>query len=399
MPRTPDQPPVRAAVSSRASPVPRVPPTTPRPFSGISLTARPGPLPAPLRATLGAAILPLYTAAIRRRNARFDRDEGVTRLDVPVISIGNLSVGGTGKTPMVMLILRELLAMGKRPCIAMRGYSKGRAKRRDAEDAPCLSDEADEYARALPGVPIVAQPDRLAGLHALLRSPGGHGVDCVVLDDGFQHRQIARDLDIVLLDASRDAFSDQLLPVGWLREPVSSLGRAQVVVLTHAELARPDALMRMQAQVRSVNMDAVIAIARHEWRALILGDSVNERTEPISWLACKRVIVTCGIGNPDAFLAAAQHAGAEVAAQLILPDHDPYRPRTVARLIGMIDAERRRSPPVEAVVTTQKDWSKLRLRPIDWPLPVVRPELSIGFASGGPEVSRLIARALSAQAG
>ncbi len=156
----------------------------------------------------------------------------------------NLSVGGTGKTPMVMHVLRVLLERGYRPCVAMRGYSK-------SKDG--AADETDAYRRAFPEVPIMAQPDRIAGLRSLLeRTPAEKQFDRVVLDDGFQHRQIARDLDVVLIDATpgRSVFADRLLPAGWLRERVGSLARASAVVLTHAELASREHIDALRGAIR-----------------------------------------------------------------------------------------------------------------------------------------------------
>ena len=178
----------------------------------------------------GRALALAYGCIIDRRNARYDARQGVVTLDRPVVSVGNLSVGGTGKTPMVAALARALLDGGRNPCIAMRGYASNR--RSDG-----LSDEAAEYQRELPGVPIVARADRLLGLIHLFAAEEGERVDTVLLDDGFQHRRIARQVDIVLLDASRNPFTDRLLPAGWLREPVGSLARATHVVITHAELA------------------------------------------------------------------------------------------------------------------------------------------------------------------
>jgi len=183
-----------------------------------------GAVPGPI----GAALARVYGIVIARINRRFDSGRGVVRFDRPVISVGNLSVGGTGKTPMVRRLIAILLEMERRPCIAMRGYRKGTGE----------SDEAAAYQREFPDVPVIAQANRTDGLIALFgdehEGEGPHR-DCIVLDDGFQHRQIGRELDIVLVDASRSPFRDRLLPQGWLREPAESLTRAGLVVVTHAE--------------------------------------------------------------------------------------------------------------------------------------------------------------------
>ncbi|MBL8756996.1 MAG: tetraacyldisaccharide 4'-kinase, partial [Phycisphaerae bacterium] len=182
--------------------------------------ARRGPAPG----WLGVPLARVYGAVVGWRNARFDRGVGVTRVGVPVVSVGNVSVGGTGKTPMVMWLARRLMERGERPAIALRGYKGGRGG--------AGSDEATEFRRWLPEVPLAVGGDRVATIGALRGSAEGARVSCVLLDDGFQHRRLHRDLDVVLVDATRDPFADRLLPAGWLREPVEGLKRAGAVVLT-----------------------------------------------------------------------------------------------------------------------------------------------------------------------
>ena len=142
----------------------------------------------------------------------------------PVISIGNLTLGGTGKTPMVQHAASVLMDAGHRPAIVLRGYGARRG-----ED----SDEAMEHRAALPGVPVMAQPDRVAALATLRRTHPE--VDVVLLDDGFQHRFVKRCSDIVLIDARRVLDEERVLPAGRLREPLASLARATDVVVTHAD--------------------------------------------------------------------------------------------------------------------------------------------------------------------
>lgn len=298
----------------------------------------------PIPRLLGGPVSALYAWEVRRRNRRFDRLEGVTRLDRPVISVGNLSMGGTGKTPMVHCVVRVLRDGGHSPCIAMRGY---RAKPGE------IGDEEGEHRRSLPGVPVVAQPDRLAGLSELFASSAGVGVDVVVLDDGFQHRRIARDLDIVLLDASRSVFADRPFPAGWLREPVEELARAQVLVLTHAERADSAALALQREAAARVAPHALVVEAEHAWSGLVLHKGGEQTVEDLSWLAGRRVAACCGIGHPRAFLAQlAEHVGQEPAATLELPDHAVYTPARLERA-------RTLAAGVDALVTTAKDWSKL----------------------------------------
>ena len=355
---------------------------------------RRAPLP-----VLGRLLEPFYGAAIARRNRAFDAGRGVqTFLDengrvFPVISIGNLSVGGTGKTPMVMHVLHLLLEHGRRPCVAMRGYSKSRS------DAP---DETDAYRRAFPDVSIVAQPDRASGLRELLaRAAADHRPDCIVLDDGFQHRQIARAFDVVLIDATpgRSVFDDRLLPAGWLREPVDSLRRCSAIVLSHAELATMDRVQLLSGAVRRTSI-APIAVTRHVWTGLKHRIGADDRMLPLDTLIGRRITGCCAIGHPGAFFRslAAVSGSAEPAlrhASLTLSDHDPFRPATVARLVAAAKQHN-----AQFIVVTDKDWSKLRTLPDSvWPCPIVRPELAIVFDSGREEFDRMVLAAVKGMGG
>ncbi len=171
----------------------------------------------------GAAALvePFYAAAVRRRNRRYDRRAAAAHsAGVPVVSVGNLTLGGTGKTPMVRWIAQWFHSRGVRVAVVSRGYGSkaGRA-----------NDEALELERLLPDVPRLQNPDRVAAAREAAESLGCRAI---VLDDGFQHRRIARDLDIVLLDATEPFGFGHVFPRGTLREPIEGLRRAGVVVLS-----------------------------------------------------------------------------------------------------------------------------------------------------------------------
>ena len=328
---------------------------------------------------MGTPLSHVYALAIGRINRRYDAGRGVVRFDRPVISVGNLSAGGTGKTPMVARIVRMLRAAGHRPCIAMRGYKGGGG-----------SDEAAAYGREFPGLPIVAQADRTHGLielfHAEHEGEAPH-TDCIVLDDGFQHRRIGRELDIVLIDSTRSVFADRLLPAGWLREPVSSLRRAGAVVITHAEASQPTELRTLEAQIAGIRGRGPEAIARHEWSGLSVWAGGADHEETAAWLRGKRAFAVCAIGNPGPFLDAATKAvGGTLAGAMVLRDHDPYGSSTLVRVLHEAT-----SSGAQVVLTTEKDWSKLaRVAAGQWPCPVARPRLELGFDRGGSELDALV---------
>lgn len=321
----------------------------------------PSPLPASLQ-WLGPLLAPAYGLAVSWRNRAFDSSRRTqTSFPLPVISVGNLTVGGSGKTPMVAHLAAQLLAQGRQPLIAMRGY-------RARPGSP--SDEALEYAQMFGArVPVLANPNRTAALRAFL--PDHPAVDCILLDDGFQHRQIARNLDILLLDATRDHFSDRLLPAGFLREPVASMRRADLIAFTRADLVDPSALSHAESRVRSlVGPSLPILRFSHVWDSL----RVDSASHLLSHLAGRRVLVLTGIGNPTAFLTQADRAGAKIAGHVRARDHAHYDAPFILRLISAAQ-----ETDAEAVLTTEKDWVKLEplLDPSTFPVPILRPLLRL----------------------
>jgi len=321
----------------------------------------------------------LYRATIAFRNRKFDAGKGVVTFDRPVISVGNISVGGTGKTPMVEHLIQVLRVAGRTPCIAMRGYKSPTGRGDD-------SDEARAYRERFADLPIVAQPRRVEGLIELFSTPDGERIDTIVLDDGFQHRRIARQVDIVLIDATRSPFDDRLLPAGWLREPVASLSRAHAVVITHAEAVPSSAVESLERRIRETAPHAVRAVCEHAWQGVALHESSGARAVGVESLRGKRLFLACAIGNPEPFVGAARRAaGRDLAGVLTLRDHDPYSDATIDRLIAMMHEAR-----AEMLVATSKDWAKLsRVRSERWPCPVGVPELALRFRSGGNEVASL----------
>lgn len=310
----------------------------------------------------------LYLLELNRRNRGYDRGRNVHRLEVPVISVGNLSVGGTGKTPTVRCVCSWLIEAGHRPTIAMRGYKAG----------PAGSDEELEYERLLPGVPVVAHPDRGRAVRAFLATEKGKRTDCVVLDDGFQHRRLGRELDIVLIDASRSPFDDAPLPAGRLREPPSALARAQGVIITHAELVDPANIDRLVHRVCEVTPTAVTAIAEHAWSGLLVREgSSAPRAEGLDWLCGRRVVAACGIGHPRAFFAAAERAiGRPPAEAIALPDHARFDAAQRARIARSVRRHR-----ADCVLVTLKD--EVKLGPAgDLGVPVACAVLQLAFRCG-----------------
>ena len=290
----------------------------------------------------------LYRAAVALRNRRYDRPGQAVHPGIPVISVGNLTVGGTGKTPLTAWIAERLLEEGRRPAIVSRGYggtsgrgpcivSRGTGPLVSAEVA---GDEPVLLARRLPGVLVVVGSDRVGGASAARAA----GADVLVLDDGFQHRRLARDLDLVLLDA-RDPFGgNRLLPSGPLREPIQSLRRAGAVVLTRCRAGESFAFL--QRVIRRHAGDVPVLHAGH--RTAGLWDAAGtSRATPA------RAVAFCGIGGPDDFFADLAALGIEVAATRAFPDHHRYRETDLAAIAALAAAQG------AVPVTTEKDLARL----------------------------------------
>jgi len=307
----------------------------------------------------------IFLSGISLRHTAYRRGWLKTRrLGRPVISVGNLSVGGTGKTPVVILMAGILLAGGQRPCILTRGYARRRGKgptlldpeERLVYEPREVGDEPALLARALPDVPIVVAADRYQGGRLAERSfrPG-----VFLLDDGFQHFALARDLDVVLLDVTAPSSELALLPAGRLRETFQALQRAHWVILTRTELGDASG---MQARVQAVNPKARIFRCSTKLAGLL--DARTGLPEPAESLLGKKVAAFCGIGNSAAFFADLRSWGFDVTAERAFPDHHMYRRRDLENVFAVA-----RGTGAEAVLTTEKDLMNLPRR---WnaPLPL-----------------------------
>lgn len=317
----------------------------------------------------------LYGGAVRVRNAWYERPSAVHRAGVPVIAVGNLTVGGTGKTPLVTWIVQYMREHGANPAIAMRGYGS---------TDPDRADEAMEYRERLGDVDVIVGADRVTRVESYLRDGGD--ADCIILDDAFQHRRIHRDLDIVVMDLMRDAFGQRVLPAGWLREGVSSLARSDAVVVSHAERSDPD----FAGRVTRAAGKPPVAWTAHRWRRLTLHDREGVRKEEMEWLTGRSAAVRLGIGHPGSVIEALVRLGCKVARHLPAGDHEQFSAGEVLRLVAA-------SRHVDAIVMTLKDWVKAR-DVVDLALlecPIVVPELELKVVEGVEELTGLLDRVLT----
>jgi tetraacyldisaccharide 4'-kinase len=297
-----------------------------------------------LRGALRLAETP-YTLAVRRRNLRFDTGRSeVIRVSVPVISVGNLTLGGTGKTPAVEWIARWFADRGVQVGLVSRGYG--------ARDGSA-NDEARELAVRLPDVPHVQNRDRVAAAREVIDRLG---CQLIVMDDGFQHRRLARDLDIVLIDATEPFGFEHVFPRGTLREPIESLRRAHVAMLTRADLVSPERRAEIRARVLEVAPNLDLIESTHQPRELV--NAVGERRE-LDWLVGRRAAAFCGIGNPAAFEHTLRATKADLAGFRPFADHFDYTQPHNGRLLAAELGQWANSLSAEALVTTCKDLAKL----------------------------------------
>jgi tetraacyldisaccharide 4'-kinase len=279
----------------------------------------------------------------------------------PVISVGNLTLGGTGKTPFVESLARLLSEEGYLTCILSRGYGGSRAEdplvvsdyRHIRVGATHAGDEPYLLARKLPGVAVVVGANRFeAGLLALEQFP----VHLFLLDDGFQHRALRRDVDIVLLDATNPWGGNALLPAGTLREPRAALRRAHAIGLTRLHQCEPAAAKALQGEIQA----AVPGVPLFGTRSITTGirELPNGRIRTLDAVKGRRVVAFAGIGRPEAFFRDLEAAGATIVARRIFRDHHPYRASDVAELLD--EASR---CAADAMVTTEKDAVRLPAPP------------------------------------
>jgi tetraacyldisaccharide 4'-kinase len=314
---------------------------------------------ATLRGALAAAE-PFYATAMRARNRLYDAGNFKShKLPRPTISVGNITTGGTGKTPVVRWLADRLIEQKLRPAVLTRGYRANRA---------IGSDEAQELAVALGDRGcVIVNPDRVAAaLHAMheFRQP-----DVFILDDGFQHRRAARDLNLVLINAANAFGFGHVLPRGLLREPLTGLRRADAVILTRADRASDELLRELPSLLAA---GTPIYHAYHHLAGL--RDAEGKRT-PIDELSRHRFALMCAIGDPASLEKQLRAYGENFVASHVFADHHAYRAS---------DLEAMDRSKFDLLVTTEKDWVKLDAQTRKM-LPIRRLLLEIRFREGDRE--------------
>ena len=283
-----------------------------------------------------------YSAAVRVRNLLFHHGWlHSEKVPVPVVSVGNLTVGGTGKTPCVEYVARFYRALELRVAILSRGYGS----------AAGPNDEALVLEENLPDVPHLQGPERVPLAKTAIEELES---EVLILDDGFQHRRLRRDLDLVLIDATAPWGCGYLLPRGLLREPPSSLRRASVIALSRCDQVAEDERQRLREQIHALAPGVDVIETRHQPVELVNSERASVGLE---LLRGRPIAAFCGLGNPNAFRRSLMDLGADVIAFHPYPDHHAYSRADVEQL----DAWGRGLPANTVLVTTQKDLVKLRV--------------------------------------
>lgn len=306
----------------------------------------------------------LYHGATAIRSLLYDGGVLKVRASaIPVVSVGNLTVGGTGKTPVSAWLAARLAQSGRSPAIVLRGYG---------------GDEPLVHSRINPGIPVIVAAERASGI----RKAAANGADVAILDDAFQHRKASRDVDVVLVSADDWSGTQRLLPTGPFREPMSALRRASAVFITRKSAS--------EAQVESVRSAVAgeapgipVAVLRLELSELTRATPPAESI-PAAMLAGKKILAVAAVGNPTAFFRQLQSLGA-VVVPMAYPDHHPYK----AQDIAVVSAK---SAECDYVVCTLKD--AVKLGPV-WPAsrtPLWYVSLAVQVESGEAAIDALIMR-------
>jgi tetraacyldisaccharide 4'-kinase len=318
---------------------------------------RTDPIAMAIRTGLWIVSMP-YGMIVWFRGRRFDQGKTIVhRADVPVVCVGNLTAGGTGKTPVVCYLGKWLRGQDVRVAIISRGYRS---------DGSGVNDEAKELSQRLPDVPQVQDADRFAAAKIAVEE-----LECefLLMDDGFQHRRLHRDLDVVVVDATNPFGFGYLLPRGLLREPIRGLQRAGVVLISRCDLVNEGALQKIETTLRRhAKPGTPMLRCEHSASELI---QVGNEAKPIDWLRAKSVITVCAIGNPAAFEATIDKLGAKRVESLRFPDHDGFGRDAIERLRACVQAN---AGNVDAVLCTHKDLVKIETDVI-----ASRPLLAVGI--------------------
>ena len=312
---------------------------------------------------------PFYASAMLIRNKLYDKGVFATHpLERPTIAVGNLTTGGTGKTPMVRWLAEQVIAQNLRPAILMRGYRSSTTAGGSDEQRMLMAALGE---RAI----VIAFPNRRAGAAlAMTESPPP---DVFLLDDAFQHRRVARDFNLLLISATNPFGYGHVLPRGLLREPVSGLRRADAIVITRANLASAEQLAEIEQKIRRHRDDVPIFHADHIHAALRTAD---DQTQSLDELRNRKFFLFTGIADPRSLQEQLnRHSNSSFAGAKFFADHHAFTDDDLLALRRAATAS-----GAHTLLTTEKDWIKIAsLATAHDGLPIMRLELELRFREGG----------------
>lgn len=283
-----------------------------------------------------------YAAVIAVRNFLYSKGWLKTYYSTAtVISVGNITTGGTGKTPLVIWLCKYLTDENISCAVLTRGYKSQKHK---------LSDEPAIVAKNCPAVKVIVNPNRVAGAEKAVKE---FSSEVLIMDDGFQHRRLGRDLNIVTIDGTVPFGYGKMLPAGMLREPMRSLERADAVVITRTDQCTDTELNEIEEKLRCFNSDMIIARSVHK---PISAKCIGSEEITLKQLEDKMIFAFCGIGNPESFFASIREIGSGLVGTKVFNDHYRYKPEEVTDI-----CEQANYLDADVILTTQKDWTKTAL--------------------------------------
>lgn len=298
-----------------------------------------------------------------------------TKVNAAVVSIGNITAGGTGKTPLVEWLCNYFCRKNITTAVLTRGY---KIKGSDIADEPVI------LAKNCPKAQIMINPNRVEGAKKAIEE---FNAKLLIMDDSFQHRKLSRDIDIVAVDATEPFGRERLLPAGFLREPLNSLKRADVVIITRANQAGPERIDEIKKRILKIKPNIIFASAVHK---PICAKLLKDRQISFDELKNKRIYAFCGIGNPDAFFETLSELALNIVGKKVYNDHHRFLQSDIIDICS--DS---RGKKTDFVITTQKDWIKTAsLKIEEAQIPFAYLAVEIEFISGQKEIIALIEEAL-----
>jgi len=321
-----------------------------------------------------------YGAVIRLRNLLYDNEWlKVQRVNAVVISIGNITTGGTGKTPLVIRLCKQItqnLKLKTQNCglaILTRGY----------KTTQNYVDEPELLKKSCPDAKVIVNPDRVVAAREAINK---FAAKVLIMDDGFQHRRLHKDLDIVTIDAACPFGFNRILPAGLLREPLNALKRADAVVITRCDQVPQNELANLKEKLRQINPNMVIAEAIH---APVGVRTADGKKISIAELTAKNIFAFCGIGNPDAFFNTIRKIPANLIGSKIYDDHHHYCDDDITDIQKQAQLSK-----ADLILTTEKDATKI-ISASNLSIPLGCLEIELKFIDAEQKISGLIDSVLS----